>query len=182
MKTLIQMAVISLLIASCSSIRVASDYNSEIDFGKYRTYGFMQDLGSQNYSDLSNQRIQKAINAQMEQRGYAISEEPDMLINVVTSIETARDITATGTPVFYGRRFGYSVATYDVNVHEYREGSLVIDLVDAGSKNLVWHGTADGTLSEKAEKNQQKIDEAVVKIFEQYPHSAGVNGQFLTKK
>jgi Domain of unknown function (DUF4136) len=48
-------------------------------------------------------------------------------------------------------------------------GTLVVDLYDARSKQLVGRGTGTGTSSDKPEKNTAKMNKAVAKMFEQYP-------------
>jgi hypothetical protein len=52
------------------------------------------------------------------------------------------------------------------------QGTLVIDLVDAHKKELVWRGTATDTLSDKSEKNIQKLEKATAKVFKNYPPKA----------
>ena len=48
-------------------------------------------------------------------------------------------------------------------------GGLTVDMLDPTAKQLVWRGTASGTLSDKPEKNAQKITKAMQKIFDKYP-------------
>jgi len=47
----------------------------------------------------------------------------------------------------------------------------VVDINDGKTKQLLWRGAAKGTLSDKPEKNSKKIDQAVTKMFKQYPPS-----------
>ena len=49
---------------------------------------------------------------------------------------------------------------------DYKEGTLVVDLYDAKTKQLIWRGSAQGTLSNKAEKNQKNLDKGVAKMFQ----------------
>ena len=54
-------------------------------------------------------------------------------------------------------------------MNEFEVGTIVIDMFDARSKTAVWHGYASHVLSDKPEKNAQRADEAVAKIFEKFP-------------
>ena len=59
-----------------------------------------------------------------------------------------------------------------VNTYQYQQGTLIIDFVDAESKQLVWRGTAEGVVGEgktDPEKAQKKIDEIVGKMLKDYP-------------
>jgi len=42
-------------------------------------------------------------------------------------------------------------------------------MYDAQNKQLIWRGTAQDTLSEKPEKNENKLDKATEKMFKHFP-------------
>jgi hypothetical protein len=46
---------------------------------------------------------------------------------------------------------------------------LVIDLYDAKTKQLIWRGSAQDTLSDKATQNEKKLDKGVAKMFKAFP-------------
>ncbi|MEE9264899.1 MAG: DUF4136 domain-containing protein [Vicinamibacteria bacterium] len=48
-------------------------------------------------------------------------------------------------------------------------GTLVVDIWDASTKKLVWRGTASKTLSDDPSKSTKNINEAMAKIFKEYP-------------
>src|SRR6202142_4711864 len=50
-----------------------------------------------------------------------------------------------------------------------KEGTLVVDLYDTNSKQLIWRGSAEDTLSDKAEKNEKSLDKGVAKMFKEFP-------------
>ena len=56
--------------------------------------------------------------------------------------------------------------TREVN---YTVGTLVVDIWDASTKKLVWRGTASKTLSDDPSKSTKNINEAMTKIFKEYP-------------
>jgi hypothetical protein len=49
------------------------------------------------------------------------------------------------------------------------EGTLYIDVIDAGKKELVWQGIGTGVLTKNRDKKQEKINEFVGKIMAQFP-------------
>ena len=49
---------------------------------------------------------------------------------------------------------------------DYKEGTLVVDLYDAKTKQLIWRGSAEDTLSRKAEKNEKNLDKGVADVQE----------------
>jgi len=48
-------------------------------------------------------------------------------------------------------------------------GTLVVDLFDAKTKQLVWRGNSSDTLSNNSNKNIQNLDKDVAKMFKQFP-------------
>lgn len=64
-----------------------------------------------------------------------------------------------------GRRCGYGESICN------QRGTLVVDINSGKTKQLIWRGAAKGTLSDKPEKNSEKIDKAVAKMFKKYPPS-----------
>jgi hypothetical protein len=53
-------------------------------------------------------------------------------------------------------------------VQQYTEGTLIIDFVDARTKNLVFRGPAQAAVGSQA-ANANAIQEAVTKIVAQFP-------------
>src|ERR1700738_2645093 len=52
---------------------------------------------------------------------------------------------------------------------DYKVGALVIDLYDAKTKQLIWRGSAQDTLSDKATQNEKNLAKAVAKMFKAFP-------------
>ena len=65
---------------------------------------------------------------------------------------------------YYGRWGNIS----GVNVIEYKEGTLVVDIIDAGDKQVVWHGKTSDQVYENMRKVEEKINAAENSIFVQY--------------
>jgi hypothetical protein len=55
---------------------------------------------------------------------------------------------------------------------EYLVGTLVVDIFDAKTKQLIFRGTATDELSDKPEKNQKKVEKATQKMFKDFPPGA----------
>ena len=68
----------------------------------------------------------------------------------------------------YGRPMGgYS----ETRVSEYTQGTLIIDIVDAASNELVWRGSTEGRVREKKtpEEREKRIRDAVAAILAEFP-------------
>ncbi|WP_040248286.1 DUF4136 domain-containing protein [Psychroserpens mesophilus] len=166
-----------ILMASCSSVKVAADYDKTADFNSYKTFAFFKTgIDKAEISDLDKRRILRAIEAELLAKGYTKSENPDMLVSIFTKSQQRVDIynNAWGWGGFgpgwggYGPGWGWGWNNQPV-VSTQTEGTLFIDLIDMEKKELIWQGMGTGYISKKMEKKEEQIKEFVQKIMEKYP-------------
>lgn len=176
------------LMTGCSSITVVSDYDKSADFSKYSSFGFKKpDQLPAKYPTIINpinqRRIENAITEQMAMRNYIMTSQPDLLISYYIKVQERTDYRTTSyggpwnTPYygsdFYGWYYGYGHNWSDTRSIDYKEGTLIIDIVDARKNELVWYGAASKVLNESNPDPEKTINEAVRKIFYEYPYLAG---------
>lgn len=188
MKSLTRLALAVFCIgflASCSSVRVVSDYDQKADFNNYKSYAFYKTgIDKAQISDLDKKRILRAIEAEMGSRGFVKSDKPDMLISIFTKERERVDVYNNNFGWGWGWGWGWGPAWAwgpgwgwgGNNVSTSTEGSLYIDVIDANKKELVWQGRGIGTLNNtnNIEKKEQRIREFVSQILEKYPPQMAV--------
>ena len=77
----IPILVFALVLTSCSSVRVATDYDREANFDQYKTFAFFKPgIDKAEISDLDKRRILRAIETELLAKGYTKSEDPDRSI------------------------------------------------------------------------------------------------------
>lgn len=169
MKTLrLLPALLLLMLTSCASVSVSSDYDTKSDFGKYKSYAFLKNsIDKVEISDLDKRRILAAIESELNAKGFTKSDYPDMLVSFFTKSTQNVNVNTYGPnwgwgwgPGMWG---GYS------SVSTNTEGTLYIDILDASKKELIWQGEGRGNLSRNAEKKEEQIREFVARILSQYP-------------
>ena len=83
--TLLVVSLLAMIVTSCASIYVTTDYDSQTDFSTYKTFAFFKEgVDKAEISDLDKKRILRAIEANLSQRGMTLSETPDILVNIFT--------------------------------------------------------------------------------------------------
>ena len=176
MKTLRALTVLLVAAATaCSTLQVTSDWDHNVDFSKYRTFDMRE--GTRISDSLIEQRIERGIVSLLEAKG--LRKDPnsaDLLVytHVRVSNQTQIDYNTFGYGGWYGwggwRRGGWGPTT--ATVREIPVGTLIVDLVDARKKELVWRGTATDTISsDPNSRSQEKVDKALAKVFETFPPS-----------
>ncbi len=178
--------VATALLAGCASQpKVLSDYDKSADFGKYRTFGFVTQVGadSTEFRSLAVQTMQTAATRQMEMRGYTRSDTPDLVINFTGKIEEKADVESVPAPYygpgwgyggFYGAPYGGWGGPQQVTTRRYNVGTLVMDIVDREKRQAVFQGSiSDVITKEMMENREAAINGAVTRTFAKYPFVAG---------
>lgn len=161
-----------LALASCSPVRVNSDYDKNATFDSYKTYAYQKSgIDKVAISDLDKRRILRSIDEVMAAKGFTKSENPDILINFFTKEREQVTVSQFNAGWGYGWGWGWNPWMWGGNtaVSQYTEGTLTIDIIDAKKKELVWQGMGEGALTQSSEKKDEKIKEFVTRILEQYP-------------
>ncbi|MFN3753481.1 DUF4136 domain-containing protein [Flavobacterium sp.] len=172
MKKFALLTVSILLLASCSSIRVNSDYDKQVDFAPYKTYAFHKTgIDKAEISDLDKKRILRSIDETMMVKGFSKSETPDLLISFFTKEREEVNVNQFNAGWGYGWGWGWNPFLWGGNttVTRHSEGTLFIDIIDAKKKELIWQGEGEGVLTKDTHKKDEVIKEFVTKILEQYP-------------
>lgn len=149
---------------------VTYDFDKATDFSRVKTYAWVR--GTELSDPLNHKRIVSAVDAQLASRGMArveASGNPDVLVAYHASFD--RDLQINGfSSGWGGYRFGGS-RSGSARVEEILIGTLVVDMVDAKTRTIVWRGTASREVDVKAspEKRERNINKAAEKLFRNYP-------------
>jgi len=163
--------LLAVLASACSSVRVASDYDKEVNFNQYASYAFFKPgIDKAEISDLDKKRILRAIEAEMQRKGFSKSQNPDLLVSIFT--KTNENINIYQNNMGYGYGWGWNPwywgSGYNT-VNRTSEGTLYIDLIDAEGKELVWQGMGTAALASDVNKKQKRMNEIVQEVLAKYP-------------
>ena len=167
--------VLVFLLVSCNAVRVNSDYDKNVDFTQFKTFAFYKGgIDKVEISDLDKKRILRAIEEQMNAKGFTKSENPDLLINIFTKAREEINVNQFNSGWGYGWGFGWNPWGFggfgnNTMVSTSTEGTLYIDLIDAKKKEMIWQGEGQGDLTKNTNKKEENIKNFVTKILAQYP-------------
>lgn len=185
-------AVVAIFIAGCGRQDVATNKLAQVDLSNYDTYAWLPS-GDTSMNSLSKDPtlaagVREKVNSELNQRGYKLNPKyPDFLVLVHTMYNEKVDVnTLPNSYSYYGPGFntgpwydgyysGYNSIGYingpSVNAVEYTKGTVVIDIVDADTKEVVWRGRAADPIYDQTEIVEE-AREIVGEIFEEYPVQA----------
>jgi hypothetical protein len=163
------------LLAACRSPQVGYDYDRSADFGRYRSYAWVSDAqeatGDKRLdSALVNARIRAAIDSQLRAKGYVVSADgsPDFLVGYYAGMKDL--LKGASTQNYIGDR-AHGTFTTVSDIQAYHEGTLLIDIVDATSQQMVWQASARADVDQSLgpKERDAKVNDIVKAMLAHFP-------------
>ncbi len=175
--SMVLLAILALGFAiGCSSYDVVSDYDQDAPFATYKTYKWAVDPANAAgnlllKNQLLGKRVKSAVDAELASKGMTLvtSGDADVLVASHLTTKDKLNITDWGYRWGPGPYYGYGP---NVDVNQYTEGTLVIDMIDGKAKELVWRGLATGAIASTPpppEELEARIKDVVGSILANYP-------------
>ncbi len=158
-----------LALGVASAQQVKTDFDHQAKFSQYKTYSWQE---IEPVNSLWTARIKNAVDTELAAKGWTqVDSGGDVAIVAIATTQTQRSLQTFYDGMGGGWRWrgfgGMGEAT--TTEQDYKEGTLVVDMYDAKSKQLIWRSRAEDTLSSKAEKNEKNLDKGVAKMFKKFP-------------
>ncbi len=102
-----------------------------------------------------------------------VDANPDMFVVLHATYDEQTTLNTTGYGYGYGPYWRGGGGMSTTTAYKYTVGTMIVDIYDARTKQLIWRGTGSDTLSDKPEKNEKKINTAVPKMFQKFPPKPG---------
>jgi hypothetical protein len=147
---------------------VTSNSMPGVDFSKYHTYKWVPVEGATYPNQILDAQIKQSIDSQLAAKGLTKTDgdKADLLIGYQASINQEKQWNAYSTG---GLRWGGGMASAQQSTIS--TGTLVLDMYDPTTKQLVWTGRASKTLDPSAnqQKHQKNLDKAMQKLLKNFP-------------
>ncbi len=166
-----------LLLIGCSSMQIETQHSDDVDFSKYKTWNWLPE-GAVKETDvrlsdpLVVARIRRAIETQLVAQGFRReTTSPDFIVTYHAAVEDHMSEKAVDNAYDsaqferYDQNWTYQYST------AWLQGTLLIDILDAQSKELVWRGSAQAEIetNEPDDKKDKRVEEAVRKMLKNFP-------------
>jgi len=168
-RTTICSAFLLVIMGVAYAQHVQTDFDHQVNFSQYKTYSWQQ-IKSPN--SLWDNRIKNSVDAQLAAKGWTqVASGGDVSLVAMKTTKTERNLQTFYDGFGGGWRWrgfgGMGEAT--TTEQDYKEGTVVVDLYDSKTKQLIWRGSTEDTLSDKAAKNEKNLDKGVEKMFKDFP-------------
>lgn len=195
MKRVMKVGLLLLIAASfaaCSNYKYYTAAKNKTDLTVYRTFGWVESPPPSNNpkkiyaNDIAEENIKGAATDALKAKGLAPSEKPDLLVNYTTMTGKGYKTNyygggypyggfgwGWGRPFYYGGwgwGGGWGGGGFAERV-PYREGTIIIDLIDRKTGKMVWRGYGVGEVRnpQKALNDLPKVVAGIIEKLELTP-------------
>lgn len=157
---------------ACSTITVNTSYEAGVDFDRYKTYGWMPGVRTTGSlpeiigAGRVGFFVEKTVELELTDRGYEKEKRPGKKPDFFLFYRAHAEEKLDPTVVPYS--CGEVICGQSLDIKTIREGTLVLDIIDAESNRVVWRGTAVSVLSDPSNR-QEMISEAVYRMLRNFP-------------
>lgn len=163
----------------CASVSVKTDYDRSVDFRKFKAYTWDSDQqipGDVLARDpLLRKRIKTAVDQQLQLRGFELrpSGKVDFIVMIHAGVQERMRVNNWGNQGWYDPWWGPHGGWADVSY--YTLGTLVIDVMDAKTRELAWRGMGEGMAREynDAQRIEEEVRNTVAEILKHFPPQDG---------
>ncbi len=175
---------LSVSLVGCSGLSVNTDYNpgAVAAIQEYRTYSWLPEPREGRGADtrvnnpITIQRIKTGIDQALQEKGYQkVESGGDFKVGWHGAIKDETNYTTYNDYYGYGwggwGYGGWGTTTSTTTAYTIQQGSLIVDVVDSRSNELVWRGLAQAEVGQAGspEERQARINEACQKLFAKFP-------------
>ena len=148
--------------------KVETDYDHSVNFNQYHTYSWGHVRSTDPFFE---QRIRDAVDRDLQTKGWQlVPAGGDVTLTAVAIKKNRAEYTTFYDGLGGGWRWhGWGGGMATTTVESIPVGTLVIDMYDTSTKQLIWRGLAHDQLSDKPDKDTKKLDKAVNKMLDKFP-------------
>lgn len=188
LRTVVAAIAIGHGVLACSTLRVRSDFDRDVDFGRYESYAWLEEpLRSEApqsaadamvdpfaHNSLLDKRVRQAVDRELQARGYraAHDEAPSFRVQYHVVLENRTRVYSAHGAYHGVYRRGYDYYGIDpggvIYSDDYKEGTLIVDVIDARTGQIAWRGWAIGK-SRDGYYDEAAVDRAVSEILAEFP-------------
>lgn len=162
-------------VASCTpALVVHQDFDPTANFGQHRTYQwYTTEIAGLEHQLDNRERIDRSVRVAVEsalvQRGMSPdTESPDVLVAYYVSVGGQQGLDNENASSI---GYGFTGIPNFKDTDAYTAGTLIIDLIQANSNELIWRGWAEADINPDS-LVEADISRAVNYILAQYPPGA----------
>jgi hypothetical protein len=180
-------AAIIFVLSACASVDVRAVTSPDANLAALHTFKVMPNpkplapvAHSTNdpmlVNSISNRALRSDLVKGFEDRGYVLSDsKPDFSVAYYASTKEKLDVTYwdygySYYPHWWGG-WGPGFGSYQPTTTQYTQGTVIVDVVDPSTKELLWRGQGVAPVSDNEAQYEQDLLKAVTAILAKFPQA-----------
>ena len=178
---LLTVSVVLLLFAAPAAAKMATDFDPNRDFSKFKTFTFIggveQLVRMQLNPEELNNKIHRAVTRELTAKGLrevTLEENPDLAVRYWADSQKDVNVATNTNWGVYGPYLGYhwGFVYYSMDSSTTHQGTLSIELIDARARELAWRMFVSVKLIDtEPDKIWKTADSNIKNAFKRYPPS-----------
>jgi hypothetical protein len=174
--------ILAAVLSSCgSSLAVIADWDHHVDFSGFRTFTWLEPAGDAPGDRLPEHldiRLRRVVEEVLIDKGLEPAPafpQADLALTYFVSTQRELRVDLVTHSYYGGYTYGYwggypGYGTTTARVREYATGSVVIDIVDRKTRQLVWTCAVEGEIK-SANPPGERVEAVVRKMLRDFPPS-----------
>jgi hypothetical protein len=171
-----------ILAAGCAGQQVTTDYSPTTSFSQFKTFALVSSPDTAAAQQLLDQRVRNAVQAQLTTKGLTLADRQnaDLYVGYGMVDKTHRQVYTYNDGWGWGGGWGWRYWRWGVawpmtvqrRIETYTDGTVVVNLVDSKTKQVVWEGEVPDVVNlpvDNPVRATKEVDAAVTKLFTKYP-------------
>jgi hypothetical protein len=164
---------LAMMLSACGAgIRYGADFMPTHDFSGYSSFQWegadAMPTGDPRLdaNPFFEQRVRAAVEEELVARGLTSSSEPDVTVHFHAAVRERLEVLEPD------RTSPIDPSLSPSEVRSWEEGTLLVDVVEVASGEVVWRGWARTDVSgllDNPEREEARIREAVILMFQRFP-------------
>lgn len=171
-RIIIGLSLLMLVAGDAMAQKITTDFDPRANFSQYKTFTWIRPPKVE-MDPFMEQRLVEAINAALTAKGWQPATEGadvGIVAHVATRERHTLETFYNGFGGGWGwHHWGVGFGEAYTTDHPYEVGTLVVDMFDSHTKQLIWRGVVTETFSEKPDKDTKKLNKDVEKLFKGFP-------------
>lgn len=156
-RRLVVVLIGAIALAACASKpQVSSDVTPGANLAAYRTFAFVNPTPPGGMDPVAYERILQDVGNALSAKGYAKADPGDLSVILTLGARDRTDINTWGA---FGRQ---------VDVYQYTEGKLAVDVFNTKTRQPLWHGQASETIDPN-KPDPTAVNTAVTSLMASFP-------------
>ncbi|MDQ8205505.1 DUF4136 domain-containing protein [Pelagicoccus sp. SDUM812003] len=184
LRGLAALAFLSLLLGGCATMpppsvaNVGYEFDSAYNFEQIRTFAIVRPESLSPMSPILRKNLLNEAASRLGRMGYQQVDSPEKADILVSIHGTSKQVidSVTYSNVYYTNTYRRSSWVYiggypSTYITTREEGTLLMDIADARSKELVWRGWGTRRYTLESKVTDQQIYESIKRLMDNFPPS-----------